>query len=255
MGKFHAMYLHKWPKVGNFVAMKRLIYLIAVAIVLVVTVVSCGHDEVESKPSVPIDTLTEVRSGAVDSTVHRMPTYIVPGPLKQIFNDTNDLQLQAAIANGIEPISSLRTSYGLKRPLVHIATCDAYLVDTLYYSLPYLVPKAAQLLHDIGQSFHDTIRARGGKDYRIKVTSLLRTSYSVGKLRQRNRNASDQSCHQYGTTFDISWTRFNCRDSSYVIYEEDLKNILAEIVYDMREKNRCYAIFERRQGCFHITVR
>ena len=81
MGKFHAMYLHKWPKVGNFVAMKRLIYLIAVAIVLVVTVVSCGHDEVESKPFVPIDTLTEVRSGAVDSTVHRMPTYIVPGPL------------------------------------------------------------------------------------------------------------------------------------------------------------------------------
>ena len=35
---------------------------------------------------------------------------------------------------------------------------------------------------------------------------------------------------------------------------EDLKNILAEIIYDQREKGRCYAMFER-QGCFHITVK
>ena len=101
------MHLHKWPKFGNFVAMKRLIYLIAVAIALVVTVVSCGHDDGGDKVPAPVDTLTEVRSGAFDSTVHRMPTYVVPGRLKEIFNDTNDLQLQAAIANAMAAFRSL----------------------------------------------------------------------------------------------------------------------------------------------------
>ena len=222
----------------------------------VATLVACGGgSDGSSAGIVPGDTLTEVRSGSFDGVVHRMTTHVPPGYLKTIFNDTNDLQLQAAQQLGIVPITGLRDAYKTCRPLVRVATCDAYLVDTLRYSLPYLVPEAARLLHEIGTAFHDTIRARGGKDYRIKVTSVLRTSYSVANLRRRNRNATEQSCHQYATTFDVSWTRFDCRDSSYVVYEEDLKNILAEILYDFRQKERCYVIFERRQGCFHITTR
>ena len=121
--------------------------------------------------------------------------------------------------------------------------------------MPYLVPKAAKLLGDIGKAFRDTVKARGGKEYRIKVTSLMRSSYSVSRLKRRNRAATENSCHLYGTTFDISWTNFDCRDSSYVVSLEDLKNILAEVVYDKREQGRCYAIFERKRGCFHITAR
>jgi len=121
--------------------------------------------------------------------------------------------------------------------------------------MPYLVPRATQLLKDIGRAFQDTVRARGGGEYRIKVTSLLRTEYSVSHLRRRNRNASEQSCHRYGTTFDVSWTKFDCLDTTRIASLEDLKNILAEIVEHNRQKGRCYAIYERRQGCFHITVR
>lgn len=198
---------------------------------------------------------TKIVSGPVDSTVHSLPVHVPPGRLAEIFRDTNDLQLTAARAVGLEPLRGFKGAYDIRHNVVKVTTCDDYLVDDLHYSMPYLVPRACQLLHDIGRSFRDTVKARGGKEYRIKVTSLMRTSYSVSRLKRRNRAATDSSCHLYGTTFDISWTNFDCRDSSYIVSLEDLKNILAEIIYDKREQGRCYAIYERKRGCFHVTVR
>ncbi len=187
--------------------------------------------------------------------VFRMETRIVPGRLRAIFNDSNHVQLVAANQNGIKPITSLALAYRQNVPLVKMTTTNIYYVDSMRNAMPYLVPKAATLLRDIGQAFHDTIIARGGKDYRIRVTSMLRSEWSVSKLQRRNRVAVEQSCHLYGTTFDISWVKFDCLDPSYQISLESLKNILAEIIYNFREQGRCYAIFEGRQGCFHITVR
>ena len=190
-----------------------------------------------------------------DADVHRLPTYIEPRPLKQIFNDSNALQLVAAKANGFRPVTSLHDAYNIDKPLIRIFSCDAYMLDDLHASVPYLVPKAAQLLKEIGYAFQDSIKSRGGKAYRIKVTSVTRTVYSVGKLMKRNRAATENSCHRYGTTFDISWVKFDCLDPSMVVSLEDLKNILAEVVQDFRRQGRCYAIFERKSGCLHITVR
>ena len=190
-----------------------------------------------------------------NAEIHRLPTYIEQRPLKEIFNDSNALQLIAAEANGFKPVNSLSEAYHIDRPLIRIFSCDAYMLDDLSASVPYLVPKAAQLLKEIGYAFKDSIRQRGGKDYRIKVTSVTRTVYSVSKLMRRNRAATENSCHRYGTTFDISWVKFDCLDPTMVISLEDLKNILAEVVLDFRRQNRCYAIFERKSGCLHITVR
>ncbi len=194
-------------------------------------------------------------SAPASAVVHSIPVHIVPGRLRDIFTDSNHLQLQAAQANGFDPIVDMRSAYNLKTPIVKIHTCDAYLVEPMQHSIPYLVPKAAKLLRDIGKAFSDTVRARGGKEYRIRVTSLTRTDYTVGKLLKRNRNATQQSCHRFGTTFDISWIRFDCLDPSFVVSLEDLKNILAEVVYDQRKRGNCYVMFETKQGCFHITTR
>ena len=189
-----------------------------------------------------------------EGVVH-IPTRVVPGRLREIFNDSNALQLIAAEANGFRPIEDLSTAWTINRPIVRVSTCDDFIIDSLRMSMPYLIPKALELLHDIGRTFSDTVRARGGREQRIRVTSLTRTDFSVKRLMRRNRAATEQSCHLYGTTFDISWTRFDARDSTFVVSLEDLKNILAEVVYDFRRQGRCYAIYERRQGCFHITVR
>jgi len=189
------------------------------------------------------------------STVYHIPSYIERRPLAVLFADTNSIQLPAAQANGFQPVMTLCDAYAIDKPLVKIYSCDAYMLDDLVHSVPYLVPKAAQLLKEIGYAFQDTIRTRGGKAYRLKVTSCTRTRYSVGKLVRRNRAATLNSCHLYGTTFDISWVKFDCQDMSMPISLEDLKNMLAEVLQDFRDRGRCYVLFERKSGCFHVTVR
>ncbi|MBR1550778.1 MAG: hypothetical protein IJ632_00475 [Muribaculaceae bacterium] len=245
--------------------MRRLVFLFFAFLAMCI-VTSCGGDKSQSQlddqawlPRQEVVTPGTPAMGTPvvadrEGVVH-IPTRIIPGRLREIFNDSNELQLTAARANGFSPIGDLYTAYALSKPVVKVASCNDFLVDSLSMSMPFLVPKALELLHDIGRTFSDTVRARGGREQRLRVTSLTRTENNVKLLRRRNRAATEQSCHRYGTTFDISWTRFDARDSSYIVSLEDLKNILAEVVYDFRQQGRCYAIFERRQGCFHITVR
>ncbi len=177
------------------------------------------------------------------------------GALGRTFNDSNYVQLAAAEAMGIAPITSLKDSYKLRRPMVRVESCRDYFIDELTHSEPYLVPEAKLLLADIGRQFNDTVQARGGGGYRIKVTSVLRTPDSIKSLRRRNGNAVEASCHQYGTTFDISYCNFICDNDRTPCTIDDLKGVLAEVLYGLREQGRCYVKHERKQACFHITVR
>ena len=245
----------------------RLLPLLFLMMLALASVSSCGHGnkqeqdttawDYKAPPAMPMNrSITGDSMGFIaNAEVHRIPTYIEQRPLKEIFNDSNHLQLVAAEKNGFKPVNSLRDAYNIDKPLIRIFSCDAYMLDDLTASVPYLVPKAAQLLKEIGYAFQDSIRHRGGKKYRIKATSVTRTNYSVATLMRRNRAATENSCHRYGTTVDISWVRFDCMDPTMVISLEDLKNILAEVVQDFRQQGRCYAIFERWSGCLHVTVR
>lgn len=176
------------------------------------------------------------------------------GPLWKVFNDSNYLQLQAARQIGIEPISDLNSAYFMKRPIVKVESNEYYHIDSLTHSLPYLVPEAATLLEDIGKNFNDSLAKRGGDSYLIKVTSLLRTPGLVGRLRRVNVNATDSSTHQYATTFDISYTNFYCLDNDRQINQGDLKNLLGEVLLDLRSDGRCLVKYEHKTGCYHVTV-
>ncbi|MDE7153882.1 MAG: hypothetical protein K2O00_05500 [Muribaculaceae bacterium] len=177
------------------------------------------------------------------------------GTLGRTFNDSNYVHLAAARQLGIDPIQDMSDVWNNCRPLVRIRSNRYYFVDELTHSLPFLVPEAAELLEDISRSWVDTLHARGGGDYRLKVTSVLRTPATVKKLRRRNRNAADTSAHCFGTTFDISYAKFICDSVTTPRTQEDMKNLLGEILYDMREQGRCFVKYERKQGCFHITTR
>lgn len=178
------------------------------------------------------------------------------GPLRKVFNDSNHVHLTAARAIGIDPIRDDSDILRLKRPMVKVESTPQYFVDELRHSYPYLVPEAARLLHDIGQAFNDSLKARGGGAYRLKVTSILRTPATVKRLRRVNGNATEESTHSFGTTFDISYSKFICDDPREPHRRfEDLKNLLAEVLYDLRNQGRCYVKFEYRQSCFHITTR
>lgn len=175
------------------------------------------------------------------------------GPLAKVFNDSNKYQYAAAERLGLRPLTSLGLAYFTSRPIVEVKSNQFYTVDSLKHSFPYLVPEAEKLLRDIGGNFIDSLARRGADSYRIIVTSLLRTPHTVKRLRRVNRNAVDSSTHQFGTTFDISWARFHSLDSTRTINEEDLKNLLAEVLLDLRNQKRCLVKYERT-GCFHITA-
>lgn len=171
------------------------------------------------------------------------------------FNDSNYLHLAEATSLGIEPLNEAFDAWNIDRPVIKVVSCRDFYVDNLTHSLPYLVPEAELLLHDIGQAFRDSLASRGGGEYRVKVTSILRTHSSVRQLRRRNGNAVGGSAHLYGTTFDLSYSNFVCDTLTTPRTTEDLRLLLAEILRDFRLHGRCYVKHERKQSCFHITTR
>lgn len=185
----------------------------------------------------------------------KMKINYLGGTLGRVFNDSNYLHVDAARRLGISPVDNSAKAWHASRPLVRIVSNPDFTVDNLTHSMPYLVPEAAELLHEIGRSFNDTLSARGGGAYRIKVTSVLRTPTTVKSLRRRNVNAVETSTHLFGTTFDISYSQFICLNDSMPRTQEDLKNLLGEVLYDLKQRGRCYIKYERKQACFHITVR
>ena len=152
------------------------------------------------------------------------------------------------------PVSDIRSLWDGSRGLVRVRSNECMMIDSLKHSYPYLTRHAADLLYEIGRRFRDSLEARGGGEYRLKVTSMFRTPETVRKLRRVNRNATGESAHQYATTFDISYSKFICDDAGGTRRTfEDLKNLLAEVVNDLRRDGRCYVKHERRQACLHIT--
>ena len=176
------------------------------------------------------------------------------------FPDLNDLQLATASKIGIPLIADREEAMQRKDELVYIGENPFYVIDELNYSIPYLVPRAARLLDEISRAFIDSLASRGLPFYKPFVTSVTRTERDVKRLRRVNCNASAQSCHQYGTTFDIAYNKyvpvFNPEGEEAVeFWPRELKQVLAEVLDDLRKKETCYVRYEVHQPCFHITAR
>lgn len=179
------------------------------------------------------------------------------GSYNRDFNDLNDLHLSMAQKVGIEPVASREEAEKASQKMEEIQTNSYYEVEELTHSIPYLIPPAARLLEEIGKNFQDSLSNLNASLYKIKVTSVTRTVDDVKKLKKRNRNSSVNSAHQYGTTFDVSWVRYTKVDENDTlnIDKDRLKMVLASVLRDLKRADRCYIKHERKQGCFHITVR
>lgn len=174
----------------------------------------------------------------------------------RLFRDMNDVQLAAAQKLGFSPLSS--PDEEPSKRVRHIESCEYYKIDKLTHSSPFLVPKAADLLEDIGRNFADSLERRFGiVGICPIVTSVTRTRNDVKKLRRSgNVNASENSCHFYGTTFDITYSRFYKHTGHTATFESAMmKQILAEVLKNLKDEGRCYVKYERKQACFHITAR
>ena len=93
--------------------------------------------------------------------------------------------------------------------------------------------------------------------YRFYVTSVLRTQEDIRYLqRSGNINSVTQSCHCYGTTFDLAYMRYDkvTRTRDYM-HEDNLKLVLGQVLLNHQRAGKIFVKYEAKQSCFHITVR
>lgn len=186
--------------------------------------------------------------------IHSVPSY------RNTFPDNNDVQLSSAISHGIKPLASRDEKDAVSHNLVFMDSNPYYDVDKLTSSIPYLVPDAAVLVNDIGRAFLDSLQIKGIPLHKIIVTSVLRTKADINRLRKGNVNATENSCHLYGTTVDICYNRFVTVEDPdgperRKVRNDSLKWVLSEVLRDFRKNDRCHIKYEVKQGCFHLTLK
>lgn len=155
--------------------------------------------------------------------------------------------------------------------------------ETKYYffNVPdkhrYLVPFAASGLEELAARFQKNLKEREVYEHvKIAISSALRPANYQNNLRSRNANASIISSHSYGISFDIFY------DDFYVYLPEPIEGtagaeaidavrrqlgflmgrarrrqfqaILADTILQLQSEGRLYAIWERNQRCYHVTI-
>lgn len=140
--------------------------------------------------------------------------------------------------------------------LVRIRNSRDYIIEDMTHSYPYLTKDGKRLLKEIAKRLREKTRNDGLYGSKFIITSMTRTIKDLHNLGKTNINASKNSPHLYGNAFDISYARFSIRKLH--VKECDLwymKEALAEIIWQLREEEKCWATYERQQGCFHVVSR
>ena len=220
-------------------------------------VLQYSHESTESKlKGQELARLTQDPEGRVRwHPVRSVPSY------SACFPDVQEVQIVAARKWGVRPVRDRKEAEHRRNELVYVGASPFYCLDKgMTHSIPYLVPRAADLLSTIGRNYMDSLYVKGIPLHQIIVSSVLRTQEDVARLQRRNGNAESQSCHLFGTTFDICYNRYSTVSppggpERRAVQSDTLKWVLSEVLRDIRQQGRCYIKYEVKQGCFHITVR
>lgn len=185
-------------------------------------------------------------------TCYVQPNYAVE------LNDRLGHYIQESFQNGIgiypkRPKDLLPFIY--RGELEWVGETAFYVLDTMYYSYPYLTPKALNFLTELGERFHAKLENTGLECSRFTLTSLTRTTNSIRRLKKRNRNSVYNSAHLHGNTFDVSYKTFFSDKVLSVSDVEFLAFVLAKSIWEMRKNNQCWATYETWQTCFHVVVK
>jgi uncharacterized protein YcbK (DUF882 family) len=140
--------------------------------------------------------------------------------------------------------------------LFRIKSGSKYIIDRMSYSYPFLIAESKTLLDEIGRRFREKTDAAGLSGAKFIVTSMTRTTENMRNLRRNNRNASVNSAHLGGNAFDISYIRFSCRKMFITSCDKKyLKEALAQVIWQLKEEDKCWATYEKVQNCYHIVSR
>ena len=174
------------------------------------------------------------------------------------FNDLHAKQHEVASRIGLpRPPKDRADAASMRKQLVEIKTGNNYIVDELTHSVPYLIPSAKRELDAIGAEWADILQRNNLPHYRFYVTSVLRTQEDIKYLqRSGNINSVTQSCHCYGTTFDLAYMRYDkVTDTRDYMHVDNLKLVLGQVLLNHQRAGKIFVKYEAKQSCFHITVR
>ncbi len=179
------------------------------------------------------------------------------------YRDLNAIHLQHAKKNGISPINldkevkEVAANLMEESRLVKITDTRYYKVDHLTHSHPYLTPGTAELLDLIGRRFSSKLRENNMGNYRFRISSVLRTRESQKRLSRSNVNATNESSHLYGTTFDIGWKKIYKQTfwgKSHLVADGPAIKLLSETIGELRKEGHLVVVTEMKEACFHITL-
>lgn len=142
----------------------------------------------------------------------------------------------------------------------------------------FLTENALKGLRSLTGRFQKNLKKRADlPPVKIALSSAMRPVSYQKKLRGINTNASYISTHSYGTSFDIFYddyfislplkAPFNDRSEEtlkkmrvrlgYMMGDSlrrQLRSILMETLMEMQDEGKLYAILEKRQRCYHVTI-
>lgn len=152
-----------------------------------------------------------------------------------------------------------------------------------FYNVPkkyrYFTPETLKGLKLITQKIQKILEDKTGiSGVKIAVSSAIRPDKYQQKLRGRNANASFTSSHSYGVSFDLFYEdffvdlshSFNPEQKTRYRIAEKIKTrtgymmgdslrrqfraVLTEALYRLQKEGVIYAILEKRQRCYHVSV-
>ena len=188
--------------------------------------------------------------------------------------DANAEQISRARQMGINRSVKLESNIAAEKLVELEDTTELWALHNLNFSVPYVTPSARSMITEIGRRFQARLDSLGVPQYRIVITSALRTPDKQAALRRVNSNASKiESAHEFGTTVDIAYRRFaapvdaspipadtirRLADSVLVktanLRSAELQAVLGRVIREMQQEGKLLVMMERRQTVYHITV-
>ena len=180
---------------------------------------------------------------------------------KDFSRKLNDRVVDYSASAKLNGIKVCRDEKELKRrisegKLVKVKSGNNYIVEKMTFSYPCVTKDGKILLDEIARRLREKASQKGLSGVRFFITSMTRKADNIKSLRRYNHNASSNSPHLYGNTFDISYKRFIAR--KWILTNCDkkfLKEALAEVIMQLRTENKCWATYEKVQNCYHVVVR
>jgi hypothetical protein len=123
----------------------------------------------------------------------------------------NPRHVALAEALGIPPVErrAWLDSVAIAHDLAHVESGWRYVMLPATHSIPRLTADAVASLDSISTRFEARLADHDVPPFKYALSSLLRSSEDQARLRRSNSNAAGgTSSHEFGTTYDIAYRRF-----------------------------------------------